>query len=348
MAAEGSRARLGDASPRGGEGDARRADRPRGDACEHDRGRVLEINGLPDGRSDRVRPGHRLVSVDDLPVRPERLLAELLPTVGAAHPRAAAFGILRVQGAEELGHLKGDLVRLRPGSVERGHVPHEIDMQVDLRSLRDALEPVGLQAHVESLAVVQAAERDDVERLALHAIAEDQGGGLDCVEGHPPREGRLHRSSLSIAVRNLRGYERIAERAIELPADLEDPDPRPRLDAHGMAEAEVRARTVRAHDLLVCQDGPLDSGPGRETAVRRDRFDPDDPGAVVRQEAWMRAVAVPRDPILTAKILVQARAADLTRLAFGLRPAVDEFVAHVCLPLADERDLDHDEGLGRT
>src|SRR5438445_3965130 len=124
-------------------------------------------------------------------------------------------------------------------------------MQVDLRSLRDALEPVGLQAHVESLAVVQAAERDDVERLALHAIAEDQGGGLDCVEGHPPREGRLHRSSLSIAVRNLRGYERIAERAIELPADLEDPDPRPRLDADGMAEAEVRARAVRAHDLLV-------------------------------------------------------------------------------------------------
>src|SRR5438445_1615339 len=114
------------------------------------------------------------------------------------HPRAAAFGILRVQGAEELGHLKGDLVRLRPGSVERGHVPHEVDMQVDFRSLRDALEPVGLQAHVESLAVVQAAERDDVERLALHAIAEDQGGGLDCVEGHPPREGRLHRSSLQL------------------------------------------------------------------------------------------------------------------------------------------------------
>src|SRR5207245_5586312 len=53
-------------------------------------------------------------------------------------------------------------------------------------------------------------------------------------------------------------------------------------------------------------------------------------------------------PIPTAEILVEARAADLARLAFGLRPAVHEFVAHVRLPLADERDLDHDEGLSRT
>ena len=62
----------------------------------------------------------------------------------------------------------------------------------------------------------------------------------------------------------------------------------------------------------------------------------------------MRDISDPRDPIPTAEILVEARGADLARLAFGLRPAVDEFVAHAGLPLADERDLDHDEGLGRT
>src|SRR5438034_5707832 len=88
MAAEGSRARLGDASPRGGEGDARRADRPRGDADEYRRGRILEIDGLPDGRSDRVRPRYRLASVDDDPVGSERFLSELLPAFGAADPRS--------------------------------------------------------------------------------------------------------------------------------------------------------------------------------------------------------------------------------------------------------------------
>jgi len=153
---------------------------------------------------------------------------------------------------------------------------------------------------------------------------------------------------LSVAVRNLRGHERIAEGAIELLSDLEDPDPRPRLDADGMAEAEVWARAVRTHDLLVRQDGSLDSGPRREAAIRRDRFDLDDPGPFFVQEAWMRDVSDPRDPIPTAEILVEARAADLARLTFGLRPAVNEFVAHVRLPLADERDLDHDEGLCRT
>src|SRR5207249_11687392 len=60
------------------------------------------------------------------------------------------------------------------------------------------LEPVGLEAHVEALAVVQRSERDHVERLTLHAVAEGQGCGLDRVECHPPGEGRLHRSSLQL------------------------------------------------------------------------------------------------------------------------------------------------------
>src|SRR5947199_9072246 len=97
MAAEGSRARLGDASARRGEGDARRADRPRGDADEYRRGRILEIDGLPDGRSDRVRPRYRLASVDDDPVTPERVQSELLPAFRAADPRAAAFRIPGLQ-----------------------------------------------------------------------------------------------------------------------------------------------------------------------------------------------------------------------------------------------------------
>src|SRR6266571_2798316 len=198
MATEGSRARLGDASARRGEGDARRADRPRGDADEYRRGRILEIDGLPDGRSDRLWSGYRLASMDDDPVGSERFLSELLPAFGAADPRAAAFRILGLQLPEELRHLERDLFGLRLGSMERGHVPHEVHVQIDLGSFRDALEPMGLEAHVESLAVVQRAERDDVEGLAFHAVAQRQDRGLDGVECHPPREGRLHRSSLQL------------------------------------------------------------------------------------------------------------------------------------------------------
>src|SRR5438876_11207779 len=116
MAAEGNRARLGDASPRRGEGDARRADRPRGDADEYRRGRILEIDGIPDGRSHRLWSGYRLASVDDDPVSAEGFLPELLPAFGAADPRAAAFRILGLQLPEELRHLERDLfgLRLRP------------------------------------------------------------------------------------------------------------------------------------------------------------------------------------------------------------------------------------------
>src|SRR5436309_14389630 len=126
------------------------------------------------------------------------LFRSLLAAFGAPDPRAASFGILGLQRAEELGHLERDLLGLRPGSVERRHIPHEVHVQVDLRALRDALEPVGLEAHVEALAVVQRSERDHVERLTLHAVAEGQGCGLDRVECHPPGEGRLHRSSLQL------------------------------------------------------------------------------------------------------------------------------------------------------
>jgi len=52
-----------------------------------------------------------------------------------------------------------------------------------------------------------------------------------------------------------------------------------------MAEAEVRTRAVRTHDLLVRQDGSLDSGPSRDAAVRRDRLDLDDPCAFFVEEA---------------------------------------------------------------
>src|SRR5437667_11544662 len=119
MAAEGSRARLGDASARRGEGDARRADRPRGDADEYRRGRILEIDGLPDGRTDRVRPRHRLASVDDDPVSSERFLSALRPAFGAPDPRAPAFRILGLQPPEELPHPKCDLFGLRLGTTQR-------------------------------------------------------------------------------------------------------------------------------------------------------------------------------------------------------------------------------------
>src|SRR2546422_1075992 len=253
-APEGSREGLGDASPRRGEGDARRTDRPRGDADERGRGRVLEIDGLPDRRSNRVRSGYRLAPVDDHPVGAERFLSELLPALGATDPRAAPFGVFGLQRAEELGHLE----------------------------------------------------------------------------------------------RDLRGHERVAERAFELRPEVDDANAHPRFHADRVAEAEVRARAIGANDLLVRQDGSFDADPGREAAVRWDRFDLDDPRAFFVQEARMRDVPDAGDPIPAPEVLVEAGTADLARRALGLRPAVDEFVARVGLSLADERDLDHDEGLSRT
>jgi len=62
----------------------------------------------------------------------------------------------------------------------------------------------------------------------------------------------------------------------------------------------------------------------------------------------MGDVPHPRDAIPTAQILIETRPADLARAALGLGPAVDEFVARPRLPLADERNLDHDGGPGPT
>src|SRR5437899_537189 len=145
----------------------------------------------------------------------------------------------------------------------------------------------------------------------------------------------------SVAVRDLRGHERVAERAFELRPEFDDANAHSRFDADRVAEAEVRARAVGANDLLVRQDGSLDAHPGREAAVRSDRFDLDHSRSFFVQEAWMRDVSDAGDSVPAPEVLVQACAANLARRALGLRPAVDEFVARVRLPLADERDLDH-------
>src|SRR5439155_11058983 len=96
---------------------------------------------------------------------PIRFLSELLPAFRTPDPRARTLRILGLQCAEQLGHLERDLLGLGLGPVERRDVPHEVDVQVNLRTFRDALEPVRLEAHVETLAVVEGPERDDVERL---------------------------------------------------------------------------------------------------------------------------------------------------------------------------------------
>src|SRR3989475_3056587 len=160
--------------------------------------------------------------------------------------------------------------------------------------------------------------------------------------------GTLSSDCASVPVRDLRGHERVTERTVELRADLDDPDPRAGPDADGMAPPVVRTRRVRAHDLLVRQHGALDARPGGETAVGRHRLDLDHPRAFFVQEARMDDVPHPRNAIPTAQILIQTRPADLARAALGLGPAVDEFVARPRLPLADERDLDHDGGLDPT
>src|SRR2546422_2021344 len=160
--------------------------------------------------------------------------------------------------------------------------------------------------------------------------------------------GTLSSDCASVPVRDLRGHERVTERTVELRADLDDPDPRAGPDADGMAQPVVRTRRVRAHDLLVRQHGALDARPGREAAVGRHRLALDHPRALFVQEARMGDVPHPRDAIPAAQILIQTRPADLARAALGLGPAVDEFVARPRLPLADERDLDHDGGLGPT
>src|SRR5438093_176337 len=194
VAAEGSRAGPGHAPPRRSEGDARGADRSRGDADERDGRDILEIDGLPDWRSHRVRPRHPLESVDHLAVRPERLLPEFLAALRAADPRPRAFRVLLVQRPEELGHLECDLLRLRLGAVETFHLAEEVRVQVDLGSLRDAVEAVRLQSHVEPLPVVKGLECDQVEGLALGSVPEGDHRRLDRRERHPPRKRGLHRT----------------------------------------------------------------------------------------------------------------------------------------------------------
>src|SRR5438093_2699524 len=180
-------------TPRGGESDAGGPDRSGGPPDEHGRVGILESIGLPDAGPDHLQPRSSLTSVDDRPVGPVRLLSELLPAFRTPDPRARALWILGLQRTEQLGHLEGDFLGLGLGPMERGDVPHEVDVQVDLRTFRDALEPVRLEAHVETLAVVQGPERDDVERLTLHAIPQDEARGLDGMQCHPPRQGRFHR-----------------------------------------------------------------------------------------------------------------------------------------------------------
>src|SRR5207237_1461227 len=94
------------------------------------------------------------VSVDDLAVRPERFLAELLPAVRAPDPRPGPFGILVVQRPEESRHLERDLRGFRLGAVESLYLAEEVHVQVDLGALRDPVEAAGLESHVEPLAVV--------------------------------------------------------------------------------------------------------------------------------------------------------------------------------------------------
>src|SRR3989475_1644136 len=160
--------------------------------------------------------------------------------------------------------------------------------------------------------------------------------------------GTLSSDCASVPVRDLRGHERVSQRTVELGAELDDADPGAGPDADGMAQPVVRTRRVGAHDLLVRQHGPLDARPAREAAVGRHRLDFDHPSALFVQEARMGDVPHPRDAIPTAQILIETRPADLARAALGLGPAVDEFLARPRLPLADERDLDHDGGLGPT
>src|SRR3989454_5626453 len=160
--------------------------------------------------------------------------------------------------------------------------------------------------------------------------------------------GTLSSDCASVPVRDLRGHERVSQRTVELRAELDDADPGAGPDADGMAQPVVRTRRVGAHDLLVRQHGPLDARPAREAAVGRHRLDFDHPSALFVQEARMGDVPHPRDAIPTAQILIETRPADLARAALGLGPAVDEFVARPRLPLAHERDLDHDGGLGPT
>src|SRR5207247_3930707 len=123
-------------------------------------------------------PRSSLTSVDDRPVGPVRLLPELLPAFRTPDPRARALWILGLQRTEQLGHLEGDFLGLGLGPMECGDVPHEVDVQVDLRTFRDAREPVPLQAHVEKLAVVQGPAREDVERLTPAPIPQKEAGDI--------------------------------------------------------------------------------------------------------------------------------------------------------------------------
>src|SRR3989454_10959511 len=150
-------------------------------------------------------------------------------------------------------------------------------------------------------------------------------------------------SESSVVVRDLRGHEGIAERALELRSDIEHANPGAGLDPDRVARLEVRTGRIRAHDFLVREDGSLDRGATRKAAVRGHRFDLDHASALLVQEAGMGDVSDPPDAVAVADLLVQTRAVDLARPARRLGPAVHEFVARLRLSLSDERDLDHNK-----
>src|SRR3989304_6757727 len=97
-------------------------------------------------------------------------MAELLPALRAPGARPRPLRVLHPKTPEEFRRLEGDFLRLRLGPMESLQLSHEVDVQVDLRSLRDPLETVGLQAHVEPPPAAQGLARHEVDRLTLLPI----------------------------------------------------------------------------------------------------------------------------------------------------------------------------------
>src|SRR3972149_3794091 len=67
-------------------------------------------------------------------------------------------------------HFDRAPLALREGPVAMAPLREVVDVDIDFRALRDRRLAVGLDPRVESLPTFQGADRDEVERLTVHAV----------------------------------------------------------------------------------------------------------------------------------------------------------------------------------
>src|SRR5438046_1505653 len=161
---------------------------------------VLVERANPTDRLDIERLIAAYLTSEGVKPRPERITWAVeqvmknrvggLILVGREKKTVVGVALAVYSPSAELGRL----LIVNDFFVDPGWRREGVRVQVDLGSLRDAVEAVRLQPHVEPLPVVKGLECDQVEGLALGSVPEGDHCRLDRRERHPPRKRGLHRT----------------------------------------------------------------------------------------------------------------------------------------------------------